>query len=168
MNLTLTGFSGTGKTTICKLLAKRLGKRLISTDGEVVKKTKLGIEKFVKKYGWEKLQDVEVEIIEMICNLDECIFDISGGVVLRNENIVNLKKNSLVILLTADTETIIKGVKSSEEGLALANHLTGLKGVLQECENRCKKAADYTFDTSNLSPEEVCDLIIHYMQAELH
>ena len=48
MNISITGFSGTGKTTISRLLAGRLDKKLISTDEEILKKTKLTPERFVK------------------------------------------------------------------------------------------------------------------------
>ena len=42
-----------------------------------------------------------------------------------------------------------------------------LKDALQELESRYKRAADYAIDTSRLSPEEVCNLISHYIQMEL-
>ena len=51
MNIVLIGFRGTGKTTISRLLAGKLDKRLISTDEEITKIVKLSPEKIVKKYG---------------------------------------------------------------------------------------------------------------------
>ena len=147
MNIALIGFRGTGKTTIAKLLAKKLDKKLVSTDDEIVKKTKMSIAKFVQKYGWDRFRDIETDVIEKISDFDECVFDAGGGIVMRNENIINLKRSALIILLTADIKTI--------------------KNILQEREPRYKKAADYTIDTSRLSPEEACDLITHYIQMEL-
>jgi len=94
MNIALIGFRGTGKTTISKLLAKRLDKKLISTDEELAKRAKMSIPKFVKKHGWDKFREIESEVIESISDFDECIFDTGGGIVMRNENITNLKKNS--------------------------------------------------------------------------
>ena len=58
MNITLIGLSGTGKTLIASLLARNLGKKLVSTDDELVKKTKLSIPKIVKKYGLNKFQEL--------------------------------------------------------------------------------------------------------------
>lgn len=169
MNIALIGFRGTGKTTIAKLLAKNLDKKLISTDDEIVKKTKMSIKKFVKKYGWEKFREVESDVIEYISDFDECVIDGGGGIVMRNENIINLKKNALIILLTADIKTIKNRVNGSKERPALtkSNYLDEIKEVLQEREARYKKAADYTIDTSRLTPQEACDLISHYVQMEL-
>src|SRR3989338_6947550 len=168
MNIALIGFRGTGKTTISKLLAKRLDKKLISTDEELAKRAKMSIPKFVKKHGWDKFREIESEVIESISDFDECIFDTGGGIVMRNENITNLKKNSLVVLLTADIKTITNRIKDSKRpSLTKKGYIEEINDVFQERESRYKNAADYTIDTARLAPEEVCDLIIHYMQMEL-
>lgn len=166
MNIALIGFSCTGKTTIAKLLAKKLEKKFISTDEEIAKKAKTGISKFVKEHGWEKFRDLESEIIENISDFDECIFDTSGGIVARNENIINLKRNALIVLLTADAKTMISRLKNNPLPIK-KDYINGIKDILQESESKFKKAADYAIDTSMLSPEEVCDLINHYIQMEL-
>ena len=170
MNIALIGFRGTGKTTISKLLAKKMDKKVVSTDEELKKKTKMSIESFVKEYGWDKFRDIESEVIEFICDFDDCVFDTGGGIVMRNENIVNLRKSALIVLLTADIKTITSRLKKSEERPALTrgNCIDEVKDVLQEREDRYKKAADYIIDTSKLSPEGACDLIMHFAQMELH
>ena len=163
MNISLIGFSGTGKTAVSKLIARRLDKKLISTDDEISKRARLSMEKLVKKYGWQGLREAESSIIEDLSDLDECVFDTGSGVVLRNENIINLKKNGLVVLLTADINVTANRLKRQEK----FGNMPDAGSVLRECEEKHKKAADYAIDTSNLSPEEACDLIIHYVQMEL-
>jgi len=169
VNIALIGFRGTGKTAIAKLLAKKLDKKLVSTDDEIVKKTKMSIAKFVQKYGWDRFRDIEIDVIEKISDFDECVFDAGGGIVMRNENIINLKRSALIILLTADIKTIKNRIKGGKERPALtkSSYLDEIKNILRERESRYKKAADYTIDTSRLSPEEACDLITHYIQMEL-
>lgn len=169
MNIALIGFSGTGKTTVAKLLAKKLDKKLVSTDEEIMKKTKTTIVKLVRKYGWEKFREIESDIIEYLSDFDECVFDTGSSIVMRNENIINLKKTALIVLLTADIKTITNRMKNSKEMAALtkSDFIDKIKSVLPELEERYKKAADYTIDTSNLLPEEICDLMIHYIQMEI-
>ena len=168
MNIAIIGFRGTGKTTISSLLSRKLDKKLISTDEEIEKRVKTSIEKFAKKFGWDKFREVESEVIEYISNFDECIFDTGGGIVMRNENIINLKKGSLIILLTADLKTLIQRLKQSKRpSLTNKSYIDEIKDVLQEREHRYTNAADYTIDTSRLNPEEICDLITHYVQMEL-
>lgn len=166
MNIALIGFSGTGKTTVARLLAIKLGKKFISTDEEIVKKAKISILKFMKKYGLEKFLELESEVIENASGLDECVFDTNRRTVIRNENIINLKKNGLIVLLTADIRIIMSRIKKGKSS-AKNNHIDEMKDALQELEFRYKNAADYAIDTSRLSPEEVCDLISYYIQMEL-
>lgn len=167
MNIALIGLMGTGKTTVAKLLAKRLDKKLISTDDEIAKKVKTSLSKFVQKHGLEKFHEIESEIIENASDLDECVFDTGRGIAMRNENIVNLKRNALTVLLTTDAKTALSRLKGSRLPSVKKGDVHGVKDILQEHESRYKNAADYAIDTSRLSPEEVCDLIIHYLQLEL-
>ena len=168
MNIALIGFRGTGKTAVSKLLSGKLGKKLISTDEEIEKKIKSSIEKFVEKSGWDRFREIESEVIEYVSNFDECIFDTGGGIVMRNENIINLKRSSLIILLTADIKTITARLKQNKRpALTKKDYIEEIKDVLQEREQRYRNAADYHIDTSRLKPEEACDLIAHYIQTEL-
>ena len=163
------GFRGTGKTTICKLLAKSLDKQLILTDEQIQKKINSTIPTYIKKYGWNKFRDVETDIIERLSDLDDCIFDISGDIVMRNENMINLKKNSIVVLLTADLKMIANRLNNKKDKTLLDkyDYVDELKEFFKERETRYQKSADYTIDTSSLSPEEVCELVMHYMQLEV-
>jgi len=168
MNIAVIGFRGTGKSTISRLLSRRFDKKLISTDEEIEKKARMGIDKYVKKFGWERFREIETEVVEYISDFDECVFDTGGGIVMRNENIINLKKGSLIVLLTADIKTLTERLKKSKRpALTKKDYLEEIKDVLQEREQRYKNAADYTIDTSRLNPEEACDLIAHYVQMEL-
>lgn len=165
MNIALIGLRGTGKTAVAKLLAKKLDRKLISTDEEITKKAGTSISKFVRKYGLEKLRDIESNITESISDFDDCIFDTGSGIVMRNENIINLKKSALIVLLTTDARTMMDRLKNRQP--LAKGYADEIKRMLQVQESRYQKAADYTIDTSRLSPEEVCDLIIHYVQLEL-
>ncbi|MBI2661031.1 AAA family ATPase [Candidatus Woesearchaeota archaeon] len=169
MNITLIGYKGTGKTTISQILSKKLQKKVISTDEEVRKKTKLTVSKYVKKHGWDKFREAEADVLDDICGLDDCIIDAGGGVVLLNENIVNIKKSSLVILLTADPKTLASRMKIAKKGPAKMKDQPvklHMEKVMEGREDKYRMAADYAIDTSNMSPEEVSDLIAHYIGQE--
>ena len=169
MNIAVTGYSGSGKTAVSRLLAQKLDKKLISTEEEIIKKTRLSVDKIVKKFGWDKLREIEAEVIDNISELDEYVLDASCGIIFRNENIVNLKKNGSIVLLTASQSTIESRLKRKEEkpDFTKDNYINKTKGALSECEERYRKAADYIIDTSDMTPEEACDLIVHYIQMEI-
>ena len=161
MNIALIGARASGKSTVCRLLSKKLDKKLVSAEDEILKKTKLNMPSLIKKSSLRGYYDIECEIIEKMSDLDDCIFDTTHSIVMRNENIINLKKNSIVVLLTADMKTIANRMKTKKD--------FGKNDDSQheDYESRCMNAADYAIDTSGLSPEEVCNLISNYMLAEI-
>ena len=167
MNIAVIGFKGTGKTAVCRLLAANMGKKLISTDDETMSKLKGGIGKFVKKHGVEKLREIESDIIEDISNFDDCVFDIGCDIVMRNENIISLKKSSLIVLLTSDIKKIKERIKDDRWISELSMGKNDMSDILSNYEAKCKKAADYIIDTSKLSPEDACSLVMHYAQMEI-
>lgn len=162
MNIALIGFRGTGKTAISRLLAKRLDKKVVSTDEEISRKIRMSVPTFVKRHGWDRLRDIESDVIEHVSDFDDCIFDTGSGIVMRNENIINLRRNALVIMLTSDIGTIRNRLRHAK-----AADVSQIRNALYECESRYKRAADYAIDTSRLSPEEACDLIAHYVLVEM-
>ena len=166
MNIALIGSRGTGKTTVSRLLAGALGKKLVSMDDEISKKHMLSAEKFVKKHGLDRFMEMQSEITERLSDLDDCIFDTSHSIAMRNENITNLKKNSLMVLLVSDQKALASRAKNSKN-FAKNIVLEDTAGLPKNYESRYTDAADYTIDTSKLSPEEICSLIAHFIQMEI-
>ena len=162
MNITLIGKEGTGKTTIGRNLAERLKRKFISISNEVNSRLKMAPEKYIKKHGVDKFLEAESEAIEHICAFEDYVFDANETIIMRNENINNLKTNGLVILLTADEKTIKKRMKKTKKE---SKKLLKLDQSIMDA--RLKTAADYAINTSSMSPEEVCDIINYYLESEL-
>ena len=162
MNIALIGARASGKSTVCRLLSKKLDKKIVSAEDELLKKTKLNMPSLIKKSSLRGYYDIECEIIEKMSDLDDCIFDTTHSIVMRNENIINLKKNSIVVLLTADMKTIANRMKTKKD---FGKNDDSLQQ--EDYESRCRNAADYAIDTSGLSPEEICDLISGYVLDEI-
>ena len=110
-NIVLVGFMGTGKTTIATQLATRLNMRYVSTDGLIEKREKRTINEIFTKSGEDYFRDVESDVIREVSGMDGLVIDTGGGVVMREENLVNLKSTGIVICLTADEATIMERTK---------------------------------------------------------
>lgn len=166
MNLIFLGYRGTGKTTIGKILKEKLKRKLINMDEEIIKKANMQIPEIVSKYGWDYFRDIESEVAEYSGKMDNCIIDAGGGVVIRQKNIENLKKNGKIILLTADAKTIAERIKGDKERPALKGKSSTeeIEEVLKERKERYLNAADYVIDTTKKSPEEAAEEIIIFLK----
>jgi shikimate kinase len=109
MNIVLIGYRGTGKSTVGKMLASRLGRELVSTDREIVKRAGRSIPEIVAEHGWEHFRDLESEVCRDLAGRDNLIIDTGGGAILRRENVDVLKRNGRLFWLTASVDTITSG-----------------------------------------------------------
>ena len=114
-NIVLTGFMGTGKTTIGKELSKMLHMKLVDIDAEIEKAQKIKINDIFRIYGEQYFRDIETDMIKRLSREENIIISTGGGAVLRDENMEALKKNGIIFCLNASTETIMKRTARSED-----------------------------------------------------
>ncbi len=167
MNIVLIGYRGTGKSSVGKLLAERLGYELVSTDAEVIRRTNLSIPDIVKRFGWDCFRDLESEVCLELSGKDRLIIDSGGGVILRQQNVDRLKANGVLFWLTAEVRTITERIGGDTQRPSL----TGVKSfkdeieeVLQERQPRYKAAADHIIQTDGRSLTQVEEAILSHVQ----
>src|SRR3989338_7128109 len=99
-NIVLIGMRGSGKTTVAKLLSRKLNKEYIELDELIVEKVGMSIPKIVKKFGWDYFRHQESDIAEKVSSYNDKIISTGGGIVSKSKNIETLKKNGILILLS--------------------------------------------------------------------
>ena len=114
-NIVLTGFMGTGKTTIGKELSKRLHMTLVDIDAAIEKEQKIKINDIFRIYGEPYFRDIETDMIKKLSREKNIIISTGGGAVLRDENMEALKENGIIFCLNASTETIMERTCRSED-----------------------------------------------------
>ena len=87
MNIVLIGYRGTGKSTVGKVLAAKLGRTLVSTDKEIVRRTGRSIPEIVAEQGWEHFRNLESEVCTDLAGRDNLVIDTGGGAILRQQNV---------------------------------------------------------------------------------
>lgn len=113
MNIALIGFMGSGKTTVGELLAKKLQMQFVETDEEIVKREGKSIPDIFSEKGEPYFRDIEKKVIAEVSANDNQIISCGGGVVLNKENIIELKKNSVVILLDVSLDVAWERVQEN-------------------------------------------------------
>jgi shikimate kinase len=163
MNIVLVGYRGTGKSTVGRLLASRLGRELVSTDAEIIKRAQRSIPEIVAQKGWEHFRDLESDICREFASRDQLVIDTGGGAILRVQNVEALKKNGTVFWLTASVETIAKRIGSSNQRPSLTgtkSFVDEIQDVLRERTPKYQAAADHSIATDNRSVNQLVETIL--------
>lgn len=171
MNIVLIGFRGTGKTTIGRKIAQRLGKEFIDADEYLEQKERSTIKDIFAEGGEKLFREIEVQIIEELSLLDNRVIATGGGAILREENIRKLKKNGIVIYLDADVDTIYKRIHEDTQTQQRRPSLTN-RGKHEEIEYLLAyrrplydRVADFVINTANLSQNDAANRIIAFIDS---
>jgi len=163
MNIVLIGYRGTGKSTVGKLLAARLGRELVSTDAEIVKRAKRTIPQIVAQEGWESFRDRESEVCQELAARDQLVIDTGGGAILRAQNVEALKRNGTVFWLEASVVTITKRIGRDNQRPSLTgskSFVDEIQEVLRERTPKYQAAADHVITTDNRSINRLIEEVL--------
>lgn len=105
-NIVLTGFMGTGKTSVAKALAKKLNFKLIDTDQVIELETKKSITEIFAQHGEEYFRNLENKLCENLHKQHNLVISTGGKTLIRMENWDYFNTNSTIICLTATLKTI--------------------------------------------------------------
>ena len=163
MNIVLIGYRGTGKSSVGRRLAARLGRTLVSTDAEIVTRAQRTIPEIVAREGWEYFRDLESSICRELSSRDRLVIDTGGGAILRTENIEALKENGAVFWLTASVETIAKRIGGDNQRPSLTgtqSFIDEIQDVLRERTPKYQAAADHTITTDDRSIDQLVETLL--------
>ncbi len=166
MNIVLIGFRGTGKSTVGKLLAKRLERDFIDSDKHIESSTGKTIKSIFQDDGEEGFRKIEADTIAELSKADNKVISAGGGAVLKEDNVRNLKDNGFLVLLEATPEIIHNRIaqdkKTTQQRPSLTDKkpLDEIKHLIAQREHAYKNAADYTISTSYVSCEYIVNEII--------
>ncbi|WAM32469.1 shikimate kinase [Caldicellulosiruptor naganoensis] len=166
-NIVLTGFMGSGKTTIGRLIAEKLKIDLVDTDSEIIKEFGLTIDQIFEIHGEKKFRECEKRVIERVSKLENVVISTGGGVVLDPENVRLLRKNGVIYFLYASPESILKRLKDDNTRPLLKNG-DKLSNIIRLMNLRMPfyKNCDFEINTDILSPDLVAEKIISIHMAK--
>jgi shikimate kinase len=104
-NVVLTGFMGTGKTTVGRLLAELLGYEFVDTD-EVIERRHGGIETIFRERGEDAFRTIEREVADELAGRTRLVIATGGRMMLDPAIASTLGAGARVFCLTASPETI--------------------------------------------------------------
>jgi len=158
---------GSGKTAIGQIIAKKLNRDFIDLDAYIERLANKKITKIVEERGWNHFRELESQAVEDIAKTKNIVISTGGGTLINPKNAKKLKKNGLVLLLTADLKTLEKRINFSRKRPPLTSQKSLKKELEQIWAERKKtylKNADFVYDnSSDKDPEEKTEEIIEIL-----
>jgi shikimate kinase len=92
MKIVLTGFMGTGKTSVGRELSRMLAYRFIDTDNLIEEREGMPISLIFRKKGEDYFRRVERTVMQEISQKDDVVIATGGGVIKNRENVHDLRQ----------------------------------------------------------------------------
>lgn len=171
-NIVLVGFMGTGKTSVGRELARRLGRDFIDLDDVIEKRAGCTINEIFRDKGEAHFRELEKAVIREYSRKNKFIIAAGGGAVIFDENVQHLKQNGLMICLKASADEILNRVKGEThrpllnpalQGQAVCGPKEKVVELLKKREEFYAKA-DHAIDTNGLSVKEVADRVMELIK----
>ncbi|MBF0467596.1 MAG: shikimate kinase [Desulfamplus sp.] len=178
-NIILTGFMGTGKTTVGKLLAKKLGYRFLDTDEVIMSRHNMTVAEIFKTKGEAAFRKMEQELALELAQQDRLVISTGGGMMLDRFNSDTLEgkngyqledgknnglleKRGVIFCLVAKPDEIVARVSGDKDIERPLLQVDDPRARIAELLNERKDlyARFIQVDTTGLAPEAVCSLVL--------
>ena len=167
MNVAIFGFMGVGKSSVGRLVAEALGMEFVDLDDTIVAEAGMDISAIFKEQGEKGFRELEKGATRKIAARDGVVIACGGGTVIDEENLEALRRNSRMILLTADPEIILQRVEADGDTrplLSVEAKVEPIARLLGKRMSRYIEAADMAVDTSGKTQAQVAREIIEYLE----
>jgi len=168
-SIALIGFMGVGKTVVGKSLAESLGKEFIELDSLIERKAGRSIPDIFRQDGEIRFRELEIEVVRDLVGRKQAVIACGGGVVLNKINIDRLKKECIIVYLTASPAVILNRT-SNDAGerplLGAGDSAARIRELMKFRQPYYQRAADITVNTSKLTTDSVVARIINQVKAD--
>ncbi len=159
-NIVLIGMPASGKTTVGRILAQKLGREIIDTDDLIIESAKKAIPDIFRDSGEAEFRRIECEAVASASAKSGVIISSGGGVILNSENIDNLSKNSKIYFIDRPLDMLIP---TSDRPTASTRE--AIEKIFAERYDIYKTSADVCIDGGG-SADEIADAILKdFLQA---
>ena len=159
-NIVLIGMPASGKTTVGKLLAERMGRTLIDTDEEIVKLTGKDIPTIFREEGEEAFRRYESEAIASLAAKEGLVIATGGGAVLKKDNVRRLKHNGKLYFIDRPLSALIP-----TNDRPTASNREAIEARYRERYRIYRESADHRID-ADCSPDAVADMVLAHHQGK--
>lgn len=168
-NIVITGFMGTGKTTVGQLLAERLGRRFVDMDAQIEAHFDKPIPRIFAEDGEPAFRVLEAQLCAHLAQEKGLVLSTGGGALVNSGNRQVLSENGVLICLTATVDTILDRVEqNSDRPLLPGDREERSRRIRQLLHERrhAYSAIAHQVDTSDRTPAQIVEDLLVTLEAE--
>ena len=140
---------------------------IIEMDQIIAEREGMSIPDIFEVHGEQYFRDLETNLLIEMQSRKNVVISCGGGTPLRECNVVEMKKNGRVVLLTASPETIFDRVKDSHDRPVIENNknVPFIADLMEKRRAKYEAAADIIINTDGKSLIEVCEELVQQLLA---
>jgi shikimate kinase len=155
-NIVITGFMGTGKTTVGRIVADLLGWTFYDLDKIISRRDNRSISEIFAESGEAYFRELESLVIDELRLLENAVIAVGGGAFISDDNRLKMAENGVIFCLTAEPEEIVRRLadKNDRPLLSVSQKLERINKLMSARKAVYDKSS-YTIDTTKLTPAEI-------------
>lgn len=168
-NYVIIGFMGSGKTTVSRILARKYGYRLLDTDSLIEQQERRSVSSIFEEYGEEGFRNRETILLRTLAGKaalggfsGRTVLSTGGGIILREENRLLLRRIGEVVYLSIRPETVLERLSSDKKRPLLQgpDRERKVRELMAAREHLYLEAADRILRVDEGTPEGTAELIL--------
>ena len=147
LKICIIGMPGSGKSTIGRILSKKLNYKFFDTDENIEDETQSKITDIFSYKGEGHFRELETRILSKLIKIDKVVISTGGGIILKNKNILNKSFN---IYLHCDEDVLIeRASRNKDRPLLLIDIKKNMKNLFNERKEIYNDLADLKIITKS-------------------
>jgi len=166
VKVVLVGLPGSGKSTVGRQVARRLGLNFTDSDHVIEQRIGCSIRSFFEREGEDAFRDIEEQVIAKLCE-GEGVIATGGGSVLREANRTRLREAGHVFYLRSTPEDVFRRVKHDKGRplLQVDDPMKKLRDLYAQRDPLYRETAHFVIETGRPTVPTLVNMVL--MQLEL-
>jgi shikimate kinase len=168
-HLVFVGLAGSGKTTIGRGVADRLGRTFLDLDAEIVRRERAAtVGEVFRTRGEAYFRQMEADLTHALASSRGLVIAPGGGWIMTPGSLEAIQAFSYLVYLKVTPETALARIGADRENRPLLDHPDPVGALRQQLEVRGPKyeLADLVVDVESLSPDEAVTAVVAFARAQ--